>query len=101
MNWYEKIIEWFNGHFISAAILLAFVIAILRTKGQPFWSRVTEGLLCSCLTIGIYYGVISLYDANQYISLAIGSFVGYIGTDKIKELLLNRITAKLNSNEEK
>ncbi len=101
MNWYDEVTKWLNEHFMSASILLCFVIAVLRAKGMNFFNRISEGLLCSCLTVGIYYAFVSVYGANQYASIAIGAFVGYIGTDKIKELLLSKILRKLDNQEKK
>lgn len=59
-----------------------------------------DSLLCSSLTYGIYYGISSVYSIPESASIAIGSFVGYLGTEEVKRLILLILKRFINYGDE-
>lgn len=102
MNWFE---EFLNNHEILSGSLLAFVTSLLRLWRKPasWGNRIIDSALCMSLTVGIYYGVNQVYPLNPNVALCIGSFVGYMGTEQIKDMIIKLWalkTNKVNSNED-
>lgn len=83
----EKFIE---AHQVFCGSVLAFFTSMIRLwrKSNSFVDKLLDSLLCSIMTVGIFYTVQTLYSCPETIAIAIGSCVGYLGTEKIKELLL-------------
>ena len=72
----EKFIE---AHQLFCGSVLAFFTSMIR-----LWRKSNSFiLLCSIMTVGIYYTVQALYSCPETIAIAIGS-----GTEKMKELIL-------------
>lgn len=89
--------------FTGAAF--CFLISFLTSDKGGFMKRVTGGFLCSLFSTGLYYGIISVFPSvPSYSAVAIGSFVGFVGVDECKKIILDRIkyvisTKKGNDNE--
>lgn len=55
-------------------------------------NRIVGGILCSLFSTGLYYGILSVFPTvPAYSAVAIGSFVGFVGVDECKRLILARI----------
>lgn len=95
MNWLE---EFLNSHEILSGCVLAFITSLLRLWRKPasWGNRIIDSALCMSLTVGIYYGVNQFYPLNPNVALCIGSFVGYMGTEQIKDMIMKLWALKTN-----
>ena len=60
----------------------------LWRKSNSFIDKLLDSLLCSIMTVGIFYGIQAVHSIPENVAIAIGSCVGYLGTEKMKELIL-------------
>lgn len=92
--------QFFREHPVIAGALLAFVTSMLRLwNRQGSWcNKLIDSALCMSLTTGIFYGLNYFSPVDPKVALCIGSFVGYLGTEQIKEMILRAIDVKTNSN---
>ena len=90
----EKLTEFFNNHSdVITGGFFAFLIAVLTGKGQ-IMERITGGILCALFSTGLYYGLLSIFPTiPTYSAVAIGSFVGFVGVDECKRIILEKIIA--------
>ena len=51
------------------------------------------------MTVGIFYGIQAVHSIPENVAIAIGSAVGYLGTEKIKEIILAHFQQKGVNNE--
>lgn len=100
MNLYEFVENWLSEHIVMAGAMLAFITSLLRTWRQEtsISSKLLDSLLCMSLTLGIYYTATSFYQLPDVIAVGIGSFVGYFGTEQVKQVILNRFSNITKSN---
>lgn len=82
--------DFVNNHEIVSGCILAFITSLLRLWRKPasWGNRLIDSALCMSLTVGIYYGINQVHPLNPNVALCIGSFVGYFGTEQIKEMIL-------------
>lgn len=92
----HKIEEFFAAHMVITGAILAFGTSMMRLAfvRRSFWSKLVESLICSSVTVGVFYGLAAIHPIDENVALAIGSAVGYLGTDKIKELIMQKIEGK-------
>lgn len=92
--------QFFREHPVIAGALLAFVTSLLRLwNRQGSWcNKLIDSALCMSLTTGIFYGLNYFSPLDPKVALCIGSFVGYLGTEQIKEIILRAVDIKTNSN---
>lgn len=89
--WWNNLDHYLNQHIILIiGGAMAFITSMIHLWNQPksCISKIMDSLLCSSLTVGIYYGISSVYNIPESASIAIGSFVGYLGTEEVKRLIL-------------
>ena len=88
--------DFLSNHEIISGCLLAFVTSLMRLWRKPdaWGNKLIDSALCMSLTVGLYYGINQLHPLNPNVALCIGSFVGYIGTEQIKEMILKFWAAK-------
>lgn len=88
--------QFLQDHPIIAGALLAFVTSLLRLwNRQGSWcNKLIDSALCMSLTTGIFYGLDYITPLQPKVALCIGSFVGYLGTEQIKEMILRAIDIK-------
>lgn len=91
--------KFFAEHMVLTGAVLAFGTSMMRLAfvRRSFWSKLVESLICSSVTVGVFYGLAAIYPIDENVALAIGSAVGYLGTDKIKELIMQKIEGKNES----
>lgn len=60
--------------------------------------RIVGGILCGLFSTGLYYGIVSIFPTvPQCAAVAIGSFVGFVGVDECKRIILEKIKNVLNT----
>lgn len=80
---------------LIAAILTA-TLRVVYDRSETSWQRIgLEGLLCGCIAVGMYSGA-SYLGLPPSMGVFIGTFVGYIGVIKFRELMLRFIGKKLD-----
>ena len=88
--------QFLREHPVLSGALLAFVTSLLRLwNRQGSWAnKLIDSALCMSLTTGIFYGLNYITPLQPKVALCIGSFVGYLGTEQIKEMILRAIDIK-------
>lgn len=101
--WWNNLDHYLNQHIILIiGGAMAFLTSMIHLWNQPksCISKIMDSLLCSSLTVGIYYGISSVYNIPESASIAIGSFVGYLGTEEVKRLILLILKRFINYGDE-
>lgn len=101
--WWNNLDHYLNQHIILIiGGAMAFITSMIHLWDQPksCISKIMDSLLCSSLTVGIYYGISSVYSIPESASIAIGSFVGYLGTEEVKRLILLILKRFINYGDE-
>lgn len=90
--------QFLREHPVLSGALLAFVTSLLRLwNRQGSWcNKLIDSALCMSLTTGIFYGLNYFSPLDPKVALCIGSFVGYLGTEQIKEIILRAVDIKTN-----
>lgn len=90
--------QFLREHPVLSGALLAFVTSLLRLwNRQGSWAnKLIDSALCMSLTTGIFYGLNYFSPLDPKVALCIGSFVGYLGTEQIKEIILRAVDIKTN-----
>ena len=85
--------------YLSTGVLSSFLMAIMRSKKNRFISKLAEGLTCSMLSSALI--VISEYYLKLpfELSLPIGTFVGFLGSDYIAQTLKGVILKKVEKDD--
>lgn len=93
----EKIIAWITENtLILAGAVFAFSVSLLTRRQSSWLDRLTEAVLCSLLSTGIFYGLVSVFPhIPQEAAVAVGSFVGFYGVRETKRLILDNLRALL------
>lgn len=96
---WSSIENWFNNHMIVAGGVLAFVTSILRVWNtqKTFSTKLLDSLLCMSMTVGLFYGINYFHEIPQNVALCIGSVVGYLGTEQVKDLILRKFDGEQNN----
>ena len=94
-----EIMEWLGA--IPApiqAFIAAFIIAPLRViydQSETTWERIClEALLCGCIGYGVASGA-GYFGIPDGVGAFIGSFVGFVGVVKFRELANKYLGTKL------
>lgn len=90
---FEKIANFISSHSeVITGGVFCFLISVLSAKKGTIMNRIVGGILCSLFSTGLYYGILSVFPTvPAYSAVAIGSFVGFVGVDECKRLILARI----------
>ena len=70
-------------HQIFSGGCLAFITSMIRVwrKSNSLVDKVLDSFLCSIMTVGIFYGIQAVHAIPENVAIAIGSAVGYLGTE--------------------
>lgn len=92
LMWWNNLEHYLNQHIVMLGGAIAFFTSMVHLWNRPksCVGKIMDSLLCSSLTVGIFYGISSIYNIPESASIAIGSFVGYLGTEEVKRLILKR-----------
>ena len=73
--------------------LLSFVTSFLRLckAHKSFFSKLSDSLICSFISLSMYFLIKQFHPIEPEFAIAIGSWVGYLGADKIKNILVNKL----------
>ena len=85
-------------HPVIAGTILAFITSLMRlwNKSLSWCNKIIDSMLCMSLTVGIFYGLNYITPLDPNVALCIGSFVGYLGTEQIKTIILRTVELKTN-----
>lgn len=94
----EKIAEWVaENTLIVVGAVFAFAVSLLTRRQSSWLDRLTEAVLCSLLSTGIFYGLVSVFPSiPQEAAVAVGSFVGFYGVSETKRLILDNLRTILS-----
>ncbi len=79
---------------------MAFIVAFLRQKQRQiksFSTCVSEAAMCAFLSTGLGQFAVYAFDFKPEISMFIGTFMGFLGTDYIRILIRLYIRSRLNN----
>ena len=95
----EKIMTWITDNtLILAGAVFAFAVSLLTRRQSSWLDRLTEAVLCSLLSTGIFYGLVSVFPSiPQEAAVAVGSFVGFYGVSETKRLILDNLRTLLSA----
>lgn len=98
----EKILGWLgNNVLVIAGAVFAFLIALLSGRERSYLDRLTDAVLCSLLSTGIFFGITSaIPTVPQEAAVAVGSFVGFYGVGETKELIRLKLKSLLTREKE-
>ena len=97
---FDLIEKFINDHQVFCGGVLAFITSMIRVwrKSNSLVDKVLDSFLCSIMTVGIFYGIQAVHSSiPENVAIAIGSAVGYLGTEKIKEIILTHFQKGVNS----
>ena len=85
-------------HPVIAGTILAFITSLMRlwNKSLSWCNKIIDSMLCMSLTVGILYVLNYSTPLDAGVALCIGSFVGYLGTEQIKTIILRTVELKTN-----
>ncbi len=86
--------EWFNdggGIYMTIGGLTSFVMALLRAKHTKIVDRLGEAATCALLSTGLITLANIYYPEYPQCSILIGTFVGFLGSDYLTEIIKNII----------
>lgn len=93
-----SILIWLRDATVLHAGLMAFALSYMRAmydEHEKRWQRrLLEAMICACLATSSW-GLIKLLEWPDVMAVAVGGFIGYLGVDKLRELIL----IKLNKSE--
>lgn len=94
-DWLELLQSWWRGETPLGAVLMAFIMAVLRIAytGGGWKKMLLEGLLCGALTLTVASGLEYLAWPKS-VSVAIGGGIGFIGVEQFRKLLLHVINIR-------
>ena len=101
--WWNNLDHYLNQHIILiGGVAMAFITSMIHLWNQPksCIGKIMDSLLCSSLTVGIFYGISSVYSIPESASIAIGSFVGYLGTEEVKRIIFLILKRVINYGDE-
>lgn len=84
--------------FIGSAS--AFVMAILRSAKKSFWAKIAEGITCSMISSALIIVAEYYCKLPLELSAAIGTFVGFLGSDYISTKIKSIINIKIKDGNE-
>ena len=82
----------------TASIFMTLLRAGFMRKHKALRYTLLDAAICGCISYTTLPGVAYAFGHTEY-SSAIGSVIGFIGTEKLREFLFKFLNKKTNSNE--
>lgn len=97
-EWLNRIMKLFENHSIISGSLFAFFTSFLRLYyvRKSFASKIVDSLTCAFVSSGVSYALITYCTLDENIAFFIGVFVGYLGTEEIKDKILKFVDRKMH-----
>lgn len=79
-------------YLLLIGAVLAFVTSFFRLckVRKSFFVKLSDSLICSLISLSTYFLIKQFHPIEPEFAIAIGSWVGYLGVDGIKTILLDR-----------
>lgn len=79
-------------YLLLIGAVLAFVTSFFRLckVKKNFFVKLSDSLICSLISLSTYFLIKQFHPIDPEFAIAIGSWVGYLGVDGIKTILLDR-----------
>lgn len=79
-------------YLLLIGAVLAFVTSFFKLckVKKSFIVKLSDSLICSLISLSTYFLIKQFHPIDPEFAIAIGSWVGYLGVDGIKTLLLDR-----------
>lgn len=79
-------------YLLLIGAVLAFVTSFFRLckVKKSFFVKLSDSLICSLISLSTYFLIKQFHPIEPEFAIAIGSWVGYLGVDGIKTILLDR-----------
>ena len=97
MNMMESLVVLDNEpqkelYLLLIGAVLAFVTSFFRLckVRKSFFVKLSDSLICSLISLSTYFLIKQFHPIEPEFAIAIGSWVGYLGVDGIKTILLDR-----------
>lgn len=103
----QKILDFFTEHYTGFCILggaiMSFIVALLRQNQAHIKSLsvcLSEAVLCAFLSSAIGELAVYAFDMRPEVSMFIGTFCGFLGTDYIKSFTHTYLNARISNKDE-
>ena len=79
-------------YLLLIGAVLAFVTSFFKLckVRKSFFVKLSDSLICSLISLSTYFLIKQFHPIEPEFAIAIGSWVGYLGVDGIKTILLDR-----------
>lgn len=89
-----SVLIWLRDATVIHAGLMAFALSYMRAmydeREKRYQRRLLEAMICACLATSSW-GLIKLLEWPDVMAVAVGGFIGYLGVDKLREIILIRL----------
>lgn len=103
----QKILDFFTEHYTGFCIVgggvMGFIVALLRQEQAHIKSIsvcLSEAALCAFLSSAIGELAVYAFDMRPEISMFIGTFCGFLGTDYIKGFIHNYLSMRISKKDD-
>lgn len=79
-------------YLLLIGAVLAFVTSFFKLckVKKSFIVKLSDSLICSLISLSTYFLIKQFHPIDPEFAIAIGSWIGYLGVDGIKTILLDR-----------
>lgn len=79
-------------YLLLIGAVLAFVTSFFKLckVRKNFFVKLSDSLICSLISLSTYFLIKQFHPIDPEFAIAIGSWIGYLGVDGIKTILLDR-----------
>ena len=79
-------------YLLLIGAVLAFMTSFFRLckVKKNFFVKLSDSLICSLISLSTYFLIKQFHPIDPEFAIAIGSWIGYLGVDGIKTILLDR-----------
>lgn len=89
-----SVMSWLGDATVVHAGVMAFVLSYLRAtydgREKRWQRRLLEASICACIAVS-GWGIVKLFEWPDAMAVAIGCFIGYLGVDKLREIILIKL----------